>query len=85
MRSSRPRKRFAKFQLAPGFSNQAQRLVDRALAVVQSFFLQSQKAIEVDAFVMQDGTDLSELKAKSLQPNNLVEPKQLILAVYPPA
>jgi hypothetical protein len=45
----------------------------------------SQKPVEIDALVMQDGTDLSELKAKTFQPNNLVQTKQLIRAVNPPA
>jgi hypothetical protein len=60
-------------------------LIDGVLTIEQDFFLQSQKPIEIDALVMQDGTDLSELKAKTFQPNNLVQTKQLIRAVNPPA
>jgi hypothetical protein len=40
-------------------------LIDGVLTIEQDFFLQSQKSIEIDALVMQDGTDLSELKAKT--------------------
>ena len=55
------------------------------LTIEQDFFLQSQKPIEIDALIMQDGADLSELKAKTFQPNNLMQTKQLIWAVNPPA
>jgi pimeloyl-ACP methyl ester carboxylesterase len=55
------------------------------LTIEQDFFLQNQKPIEIDALIMQDGADLSELKAKTFQPNNLMQTKQLIRAVNPPA
>jgi hypothetical protein len=59
-------------------------LIDGVLTIEQDCFLQSQKPIEIDALVIQDGTDLSELKAKTFQPNNLVQTKQLIRTVDPP-
>jgi hypothetical protein len=52
--------------------NKAQGLINGALTVAQDLLLQSQEPVEIDASVMQDGSDLSELKAKTFQPDNLV-------------